>query len=104
MVTTPANAKKAVPVILLVNFGGGPPPPPGTTARGPAFNPHAIRRLAADILARGWGYATVGYGDIQPDRANTAGEAVMAHGGNGGRIEGRRRPTTGARSACGRGA
>ena len=26
--------------------------------------------MAADILARGWGYATVGYGDIQPDRAN----------------------------------
>ena len=78
MVTTPANAKKAAPVILLVNFGGGPPPPPGTTARGPAFNPHSDPPAAADILARGWGYATVGYGDIQPDRANTAGEAVMA--------------------------
>ena len=78
MVTTPANATKAVPVILLVNFGGGPPPPPGTTARGPGFNPHGDPPVAADILARGWGYATVGYGDIQPDRANTAGEAVMA--------------------------
>ena len=81
MVTTPANAKNAVPVILLVNFGGGPPPPPpppGTTARGPGFNPHGEPPVAAEILARGWGYATVGYGDIQPDRANTAGEAVMA--------------------------
>ncbi len=78
MVTTPANAKKAAPVILLVNFGGGPPPPPGTTARGPGFNPHSDPPAADDILARGWGYATVGYGDIQPDRANTAGEAVMA--------------------------
>ena len=81
MVTTPANAKNAVPVILLVNFGGGPPPPPpppGTTARGPAFNPHGEPPVAEEILARGWGYATVGYGDIQPDRANTAGEAVMA--------------------------
>ena len=51
---------------------------PGTTARGPAFNPHSDPPAAADILARGWGYATVGYGDIQPDRANTAGEGVMA--------------------------
>ena len=36
MVTTPANATKAVPVILLVNFGGGPPPPPGTR-KGPGL-------------------------------------------------------------------
>ena len=69
--TTPANASKPVPVILLVNFGGGPPPPPGTLAtRGPGFNAHADPALADEILARGWGYATVGYADIQPDRAN----------------------------------
>ena len=73
---TPASATKPVPVILLINFGGGPPPPPGTTARGPGLPPDPP--VAADILARGWGYATVGYADIQPDRANTAGEAVMA--------------------------
>jgi hypothetical protein len=76
--TTPANANKSVPVILLVNFGGGPPPPPGTAARGPGFNAHADPALADDILARGWGYATVGYADIQPDRATTAADAVMA--------------------------
>jgi hypothetical protein len=76
--TTPANANKSVPVILLVNFGGGPPPPPGTAARGPGFNAHADPALADDILGRGWGYATVGYADIQPDRATTAGDAVMA--------------------------
>jgi len=76
--TTPANASKPVPVILLVNFGGGPPPAPGTATRGPAFNAHADPALADDILMRGWGYATVGYADIQPDRANTSGEAVMA--------------------------
>jgi (4-O-methyl)-D-glucuronate---lignin esterase len=76
--TAPANSSKAVPVILLVNFGGGPPPPPGTAARGPGFNAHADPALADDILARGWGYATVGYADIQPDRATTAGDAVMA--------------------------
>ncbi len=33
--------------------------------------------MAADILARGWGYATVGYGDIQPDRANAWTEGVI---------------------------
>ena len=76
--TTPATANKSVPVILLVNFGGGPPPPPGTAARGPGFNAHADPALADDILARGWGYATVGYADIQPDRATTAADAVMA--------------------------
>jgi len=93
MLTTPANAQKSVPVILLVNFGGGPPQPPfdvaqgapstsrgapGTATRGPAFNAHAEPALADEILARGWGYATVGYADIQPDRATTAGDAVMA--------------------------
>ena len=33
--------------------------------------------MAAEILARGWGYATVGYADIQPDRANTFTEGVI---------------------------
>ena len=33
--------------------------------------------VAAEILARGWGYATVGYADIQPDRANTFTEGVI---------------------------
>jgi hypothetical protein len=73
---TPAAAAKPVPVILLINFGGGPPPPAGTVARGPGLPQDPP--VAAEILARGWGYATVGYADIQPDRANTAGEAVMA--------------------------
>jgi hypothetical protein len=65
---TPAGAKKAVPVILLVNFGGGPPPPPSAQGRGgfPSDPP-----VAAEIISRGWGYATVGYQDIQPDRLNT---------------------------------
>ena len=73
---TPAAAAKPVPVILLINFGGGPPAPAGTVARGPGVPQDPP--VAAEILARGWGYATVGYADIQPDRANTAGEAVMA--------------------------
>src|SRR6266851_7998621 len=69
---TPANVKKAVPVILLLNFGGGPPPPtaPATPGRGGAGVSPGDPPLAAEILARGWAYATVGYLDIQPDRAN----------------------------------
>jgi hypothetical protein len=65
-VYTPAKAKSAVPVILLLNFGGGQKPPV------PLEPP-----VAAEILARGWGYATVGYNDIQPDRADAFTEGVI---------------------------
>jgi len=74
-VYTPAAAKRRVPMILLVNFGGGRTPPPAAAGgRGglPTDPP-----VAADIIARGWGYATVGYLDIQPDRINTWNEGVI---------------------------
>jgi hypothetical protein len=74
---TPAGTTRPVPIILLINFGGGAAPPPGATP-GRGGGPPSDPPVAADILARGWGYATVGYNDIQPDRATTAGEAVMA--------------------------
>jgi len=61
-VYTPAHAARPVPVILMVNFGGG-------TARGRGTVPAGFDG-GAEILARGWGYATVGYQDIQPDRAD----------------------------------
>jgi hypothetical protein len=64
-VYTPAAAEKPVPIILLIAFptaGGGPPSDPP---------------VAADILARGWGYAIVGYQDIQPDRANAWSDGVI---------------------------
>ena len=71
---TPANATKPVPVILLVNFGGGPTPPPTAQGRGgfPSDPP-----VAAEIITRGWGYATVGYQDIQPDRLNSFTQGVI---------------------------
>ena len=70
---TPANAQHRVPVILLVNFGGGAaatPTPPGAV-------PPGDPPVASEILAKGWGYATVGYQDIQPDRAAAWTEGVI---------------------------
>lgn len=64
-VNTPSQAKSRVPLILLVNFGGGEKTPPQDPP------------VAADILARGWGYATVIYQDIQPDRNNTFDQGVI---------------------------
>lgn len=72
VVYTPSKAKGPVPLILLLNFGGGPPAagrPAGTQFNDPP--------VAADILARGWGYAMVGYQDIQPDRLNTFDQGVI---------------------------
>jgi dienelactone hydrolase len=63
-VTLPANPKGAVPVILLMQFGGG-------------SAPVADPPVASEILARGWGYATVGYQDIQPDKADAFNQGVI---------------------------
>ncbi len=69
---TPAKAKGRVPVILLVNFGGG-------AGRAPAAPlPSGEPPVAAEILARGWGYATMAYQDIQPDRKTSLDEGVIA--------------------------
>jgi hypothetical protein len=84
-VYTPAQATKRVPIILLLNFGGGPAragAPGGAAggARGGQGRGNAAAGdppNAADILARGWGFATVGYNDIQPDRANAWTEGVI---------------------------
>ena len=77
-VYTPAQATKKVPIILLLNFGGGPARaggPPAAAGRGNAATGEPPN--AAEILARGWGYATVGYNDIQPDRADAWAEGVI---------------------------
>ncbi len=68
---TPSKAGKPVPLILLVNFGGGP------QVEGRLNPQFAEPPVAADILARGWGYAMVGYNDIQPDRLNTFNQGVI---------------------------
>ncbi len=69
--TPAAAASRGVPLILLVNFGGG------AAARGGPARANGEPPNAADILARGWGYATVGYQDIQPDRADAWTEGVI---------------------------
>jgi hypothetical protein len=67
-VYTPAKAEQPVPVLLSISFGfpaGKGPPKAG------AFDP------IAEVLGRGWAYATVAYGDIQPDRADRWTEGII---------------------------
>jgi hypothetical protein len=71
-VYTPAKAAGPVPVILLANFGGG-----GTPARAGGGVQLGDPPVAAEILARGWGYAMVGYNDIQPDKADSLKQGVI---------------------------
>lgn len=69
---TPARATGPVPIVLTITFGGGPAR--GRGAAGPAAAGGAVGPgdPIADILARGWGYATIGYGDIEGDTYNTS--------------------------------
>ncbi len=63
--STPANAGHAVPVILELNAGGPPRRREGGTARtgtapaGPSWQ--------AQVLAKGWGYATLSTSSVQAD-------------------------------------
>src|SRR5438105_181191 len=70
-VYTPANATHRVPLILMVNFGGE------DAARGRGQGTPLAPSAGTEILARGWGYATVGYQDIQPDRAEAWTQGVI---------------------------
>jgi (4-O-methyl)-D-glucuronate---lignin esterase len=71
MVYTPSKATGPVPLILIINFGGGPP------VEGKPAMQFSDPPVATDILARGWGYAMVGYLDTQPDRLNTFNQGVI---------------------------
>jgi hypothetical protein len=84
LVYLPANARGPVPLLLHLTFFGGPPaasadagspPAPGAeTGRGP------VRREAGpieEILARGYGYATLRYTEIQPDSATSSQSGVI---------------------------
>jgi hypothetical protein len=62
----PAKATEPVPVILTITFGGGPK---GGAGKGDG--------IAADIVNRGWAFASVGYNDIQPDKKDAFNEGVI---------------------------
>ncbi len=69
VVTTPADAKDGVPVILELGFIGTPPfgqPAAGASAANAAARP-ALPDWRAQVLAQGWGYAVIAPNSIQPD-------------------------------------
>jgi hypothetical protein len=85
---TPAKATGPVPIVLCISFGFGAGGPRGNRGAGTgATNAPAGGRGArggggfgdpiADIIARGWGYATFNYGEVQPDRANAFTNGVI---------------------------
>jgi hypothetical protein len=85
----PAKADKPAPLLLNLTFGLGAGARRGTTAsarqgaapgrgrgtggRGPVGGFDAI----GEVLIRGWGYASLGYNEIQPDRADRWTEGVI---------------------------
>lgn len=71
-VTTPADAKNPIPVMLKFGFGGFGPRPGGPAAKGaapkaapPGFDADPPRR--GQVLAKGWGFAVVVSNSIQAD-------------------------------------
>lgn len=72
-VVTPAAAKEPVPLLMMFGgfFGDGLPRPAGTpppTNRFPEFGgPYKDPPSTEQLLAAGWGYATINPGSIQPD-------------------------------------
>jgi hypothetical protein len=74
----PAKAAGPVPLLLHLVFFSNPPIPgvaaPPTPPGRPAF--HEAGPIA-DILARGYGYATFRYSEIQPDKPNTFDAGVI---------------------------
>lgn len=72
----PAVVTGPVPVVLHLTFGGDPGLP---RAPKPNGMPDAIYNdigPVADLIARGYGYATVRYTDLQPDRRDAAHEGI----------------------------
>jgi hypothetical protein len=74
----PAKATGPVPLLLHLVFFNNPPLPGVTPVPGPGGRP-AFREAGpiADILARGYGYATFRYTEVQADSAGTYQSGVI---------------------------
>jgi hypothetical protein len=86
-VQLPAKASEPVPVLLNISFGF-PPGARGQAAAKTRQLPPAKAEAAkgrgpggfdavGEVLGRGWGYASLSYGEIQPDRADRWKEGVI---------------------------
>jgi hypothetical protein len=71
----PAEVEGPAPMLLSISFvfqpGGA-----AKAGKAPPRNPNAFDPIA-EVLSRGWGYATLTYTDIQPDRANTSNQGAI---------------------------
>lgn len=76
---TPAQATGPVPMLLSLTFAFGGGARPGQPAAGaaPAQPRPPGFDVVAECLSRGWGHASLGYSDIQPDRANAWMQGVV---------------------------
>jgi hypothetical protein len=91
----PAKAREPVPVLLSITFGFGPDArrqaaakteqrPPAVPGKAESAKSAAASGgvpsgfdSVAEVLDRGWGYASLPYGEIQPDRADRWKEGVI---------------------------
>jgi hypothetical protein len=85
-VTLPAGASGRVPMLLSLTFsfrpGGAGAAAGKDAAKAPAKGPTPGRGPGAfdsvgEVLGRGWGHASLGYTDIQPDKAGAWTEGVI---------------------------
>jgi hypothetical protein len=96
----PNDAKWPVPMMLSISFNFGPGAPRGGAARGLAAQGNADANAdgkaeapkappprpafgggfdsIGEVLSRGWGYATLTYSDVQPDKANAWNQGVVS--------------------------
>jgi hypothetical protein len=83
----PARASGPVPMLLSISFGFGTggrgqaagkaaAPKKGEAAKKPARIPGGFDAMG-EVLGRGWGYTTLNYTEIQPDRADRWTEGVI---------------------------
>ncbi len=78
----PVKASGPVPMLLNITFGFGPRGPAAAPGKGQAAKAGTAKAAGGfdpmgEVLSRGWGYATLKYGEIQPDRPDRWTEGVI---------------------------